>query len=103
MIATRDETERRSHAAALGAAGWLGLAAAPTFAVMALLTYVLRRRRGHDVLGRAWCVAAERNGPNVPSDERLPLCAVAETDLRSIPLMTRSGASACWTSPTTIE
>ena len=40
MITARDETGRRSHAAALGAAGWLGLAAAPTFAVMALLTYV---------------------------------------------------------------
>ena len=40
MIATGNETGRRSHAAALGAAGWLGLAAAPTFAVMALLTYV---------------------------------------------------------------
>jgi len=40
MIAIRDETGRRSHAAALGAAGWLGLAAAPTFAVMALLTCV---------------------------------------------------------------
>ena len=39
MIATRDETGRR-HAAALGGAGWLGLAAAPTFAVMALLTCV---------------------------------------------------------------
>jgi hypothetical protein len=38
MIATRDETGRFSHAAALGAAGWLGLAAAPTFAIMALLT-----------------------------------------------------------------
>ena len=40
MIATRDETGRFSHAAALGAAGWLGLAAAPTFVVMALLTGV---------------------------------------------------------------
>jgi hypothetical protein len=40
MIATRDETGRRSHAAAFGAAGWLGLAAAPTFAVMAVLTGV---------------------------------------------------------------
>jgi hypothetical protein len=40
MIAARDETGRRSRAAALGAAGWLGLAAAPTFAIMALLTYV---------------------------------------------------------------
>ena len=34
------ETGRRSDAAALGAAGWLGLAAAPTFAVMALLSCV---------------------------------------------------------------
>jgi len=40
MIAARDETGRRSHAAALGAAGWLGLAAAPTFAVMAALASV---------------------------------------------------------------
>jgi hypothetical protein len=40
MITARDETGRRSHAAALGAAGWLGLAAAPTFAVMALLICV---------------------------------------------------------------
>ena len=41
MIATGNETgRRRSHAAALGAVGWLGLAAAPTFAVMALLTCV---------------------------------------------------------------
>ena len=41
MITARDETGRRSDVAALGAAGWLGRAAAPTFAVMALLTYVL--------------------------------------------------------------
>jgi hypothetical protein len=40
MTGIRDETGRRGHAAALGAAGWLGLAAAPTFAVMALLTGV---------------------------------------------------------------
>jgi len=40
MIAAGDQTGRRSHAAALDAAGWLGLAAAPTFAVMALLTSV---------------------------------------------------------------
>jgi hypothetical protein len=39
IAAARDETGR--HAAALGAAAWLGLAAAPTFAVMALLTCVL--------------------------------------------------------------
>ena len=41
MTAARNEIERRSDAAALGAADWLGLAAAPTFALMALLTYVL--------------------------------------------------------------
>lgn len=45
MIATQCEatgasTEAR-HAPALGAADWLGLAAAPTFAIMALLTGVL--------------------------------------------------------------
>jgi hypothetical protein len=40
MSAARDEAGRRRHAAAFGAAGWLGLAAAPTFAVMAILTGV---------------------------------------------------------------
>ena len=39
MIAARNETGRRLPAA-LGVADWLGLAAAPTFAVMALLTSV---------------------------------------------------------------
>jgi hypothetical protein len=38
MTASANETGRRSHAAALGAAGWLGLAAAPTFAAMALMS-----------------------------------------------------------------
>ena len=45
MIATRGETVRASgggsKVAALDAAGWLLLAAAPTFAIMALLTGVL--------------------------------------------------------------
>ena len=40
MIAAGHEAARRGDAAALGAAGWLGLAAAPTFAVMALLSCV---------------------------------------------------------------
>ncbi len=40
MITAEHETGRRSDAAALGAAGWLGLAAAPTFAVMALVSCV---------------------------------------------------------------
>jgi hypothetical protein len=38
MSAIGHETERRGDAAALGMAGWLGLAAAPTFAVMAVLS-----------------------------------------------------------------
>jgi hypothetical protein len=45
MIATQRETagacEGGGHAAALGAADWLCLAAAPTFAIMALLAGVL--------------------------------------------------------------
>jgi hypothetical protein len=40
MIAALGEARRRGHAAAIGAAGWLGLAATPTFAAMALLTGV---------------------------------------------------------------
>ena len=51
MIAARDETGRRSRAAAPGAAGWLGLAAAPTFAIMALLTYV--SGEGADIMSSA--------------------------------------------------
>jgi hypothetical protein len=39
MIAARDEAGRR-QSAAFDAAGWLGLAAAPTFAAMAALTFV---------------------------------------------------------------
>src|SRR4029077_10561885 len=42
---------------------------------------LVRRRRGHDVLDRAWCVSAERNGPDVRADERIPCGALAETDL----------------------
>jgi hypothetical protein len=39
MSATRYASERRrNRAAALGAAGWFGLAAAPTLATMAILT-----------------------------------------------------------------
>lgn len=40
MIAAGNETGRLSQPAALGAADWLGLAAAPIFAVVALLTCV---------------------------------------------------------------
>jgi len=38
MTAVRDEAGRRGEPAALSVAGWLGLAAAPTFAVMALVS-----------------------------------------------------------------
>jgi hypothetical protein len=38
MITAQEETGRRNDAAAPRVAGWLGLAATPCFAVMALLT-----------------------------------------------------------------
>jgi len=38
MIAATQREAAGGHAPALGAAGWLSLAAAPTFAIMALLT-----------------------------------------------------------------
>jgi hypothetical protein len=43
MIAARDEAGRRRQWAAPGGSlgGWLGLAAAPTFAAMAVLTWAL--------------------------------------------------------------
>jgi hypothetical protein len=62
MIATRGETLRASgggsKVAALDAAGWLLLAAAPTFAIMALLTGVLGSGRV-DML----CSAAQDASP----------------------------------------
>ena len=57
MIAAGNETGRRRHAAALGAAGWLSLAAAPTFAVMALLSYA--PGEGADMM----CSAAQAMSP----------------------------------------
>ena len=45
------------HAAALGAADWLGLAAAPTFACMALLTAV------HGGRPDVFCSAAQNPSP----------------------------------------
>ncbi len=65
MIAAERETGRRRHAAASGAAGWLGLAAAPTFAVMALLTSVHGADADMICVDRTWRVAAERNGAHV--------------------------------------
>ena len=37
---------------------------------------------GYTLLGHAWCVTAERNGPNVPANERLPFGALVEADFR---------------------
>ena len=42
----------RRNAAGLGAADWLSLAAAPTFAIMALLTGVPGPGAGHALRGR---------------------------------------------------
>jgi hypothetical protein len=70
-------------AAALGIAKWLCLAATPTFAIMALMNGCSRRGPdGYALLGRAW-VSADRNGPDVHADERLPFGALAEADLQA--------------------
>ena len=79
MIPVQNETRRRSHAAALGAGGWLGLAAAPTFAGTALLTYVLGGDA--DMMCSAAHGALSLSGM-VPM--YLLMSALAETDLRSI-------------------
>ena len=103
MIATRREDlcgrTGSVDATGRGAVHWLGLAAAPTFAIMALLTGCSRRRRaGCALLGGARCVTAERNGPDVPADDCLPFGAVAEADLRPAQRCPRSliRASGLW-------
>ena len=71
------------HAGALRAVDWLYLAAAPTFAIMALLTAA--RSGGQPdmlVLGGGTYVAAGRNDPDVLADERVPLGALAEAGLQ---------------------
>ena len=79
------------NAAAIGAADWLHLAAAPTFAIMALLTAVLGGGSLDALCSK--CVTAERNGPDVLADERLPFGALAEADRqpakRSLPVLIR--------------
>src|ERR1700682_3911240 len=40
------------------------------------------RPAGYALLGRARCVTAQRNGPDVLADECLPFGALAEADLR---------------------
>jgi hypothetical protein len=72
MIATELETAR-------GPADWLCLAAAPTFAIMALLTGVLGG--GPSDMLCSQDASPERNGPDVLADERLPFGALAQADL----------------------
>jgi hypothetical protein len=69
----------RSNAPAVRAAGWLSLAAAPTYHGAAHCSRW--RRAGYAVLGRASCVTAERDGPDVRADERVSFGALAEADL----------------------
>jgi hypothetical protein len=65
------------HAAAFRVADWLGLAAAPTFAVMALLSALSDGQT--DIL----CAAMQHASPlgGVPAVERLSLSALAEAHL----------------------
>ena len=44
--------------------------------------YARRGTDGYARLGRAW-VSADRNGPDVRADERLPLGALADVDLEA--------------------
>jgi hypothetical protein len=62
------------------AADRLSFAAAPTFAMMALLTGIL----GYALLGRARRVTAGRHGPDVPADERVPFGSLAEMDFQAM-------------------
>jgi hypothetical protein len=74
--------EASKRTPALGAADWISLAAAPTFAIMALLTGI-PGGGSPDMLCSATqrCIAADRNGLDVFADERFPFGAMAEADL----------------------
>ena len=70
---------QRDNVITLRAADWLSLAAAPTFAFMAAFTGVRGGERARDdVLCRITCLGAERDGSDVPVDERLPSRALVE-------------------------
>src|ERR1700730_14745133 len=58
----RGRADLRNHGAAYGCSWW--------------------RPAGYALLGRARCVTAERNGPDVLADECLPFGAWAEADLQ---------------------
>ena len=60
------------------------LAAAPTFAIMALLTATFGGGpTGYALLGQHMASPLERNGPDVRADERLPFDALAEARLQA--------------------
>ena len=69
----RGRADLRNHGAAYGCSWW--------------------RPVGYALLGRARCVIAERNGPDVLADECLPFGALAEADLQpttaSVPISRR--------------
>jgi hypothetical protein len=71
--ANRSETRTADP---LGVADWLCLAAAPIFALMALLTGAL--------YGWVGSIPARRNGPDVRVDEHLPFGALAEAILSTM-------------------
>ena len=72
-----------NHGAAIArvAADWLGLAAAPAFATMALMTVCLGGGVEPLCSHRAW-LAHERNGPDVSAHERVSCGPMAEADCR---------------------
>ena len=70
------------NAAATGAADFLYLAAAPTFATMALLTWVLGGGSADALCSIAGTSPLSGNGPDVPADECVPHCALAEADVQ---------------------
>jgi hypothetical protein len=67
-----------------GAVGWLSLAAAPTFAIMALTTGILGGGPGFMICPADHTSLLGRHGPDVLADERLSFAALAEADLQPI-------------------
>lgn len=90
---TREEWLADGGTARLGTADWLSLAAAPVFAAMALLTGVVERGMPDILCSAQGGSPLAGMVPDVPADERLPLGAMAETDLspakRYAPAMSR--------------
>jgi len=74
--------DENANAAALGAADWLSLAAAPTFAIMALLTGALDGGPADMLCSAARASPLSGMVPDVLADERLPFGGMAEADLQ---------------------